>query len=65
MPIKDIICGLDIGSDNVRLAVGQKIGEESEKLHIIGAAETEAEGITKGVITSIEDAISSSFSFIA
>ncbi|MBU1164987.1 cell division protein FtsA [Patescibacteria group bacterium] len=59
MASKDIICGLDIGSDNVRLAVGQKIGEEGEKLHIIGASETEADGITKGVITSIEDAISS------
>ena len=59
MSSKDIICGLDIGSDNVRLVVGQKIGEEGEKLHIIGAVEAEAEGITKGVITSIEDAISS------
>lgn len=59
MSSKDIICGLDIGSDNVRLAVGQKIEQDSERLHIIGAAETEAEGITKGVITSIEDSISS------
>ncbi|RJQ31433.1 cell division protein FtsA [Candidatus Parcubacteria bacterium] len=59
MSLKDLICGLDIGSDNVRLVVGQRILQESDKLHIIGAAEAEAEGITKGVIVSLEDAISS------
>lgn len=53
----DIIVGLDIGSSAVRIVVGQKTGEQP--LRIIGAAETPAEGISRGIINSIEDAVSS------
>jgi cell division protein FtsA len=58
MAKEKIICGLDIGSSNIRLVVGQK-NHPAEKLHIIGAAEAPALGINKGTITSIEDAVSS------
>lgn len=59
MPEKqDIIVGLDIGSTAVRLAVGQRM-PQNDGIHIIGSAEAPAEGISKGVISSIEDAVSS------
>lgn len=52
-----IITGLDVGSTTIRVAIGQK--NTDNEVHIIGAAEHPAEGISKGVVTSIEDAISS------
>lgn len=56
----DIIAGLDVGSTAVRLAVGQLLsGNEAPQLHIIGAAENSSEGVHKGVVASIEEAISS------
>ncbi|OGY48385.1 MAG: cell division protein FtsA [Candidatus Buchananbacteria bacterium RIFCSPHIGHO2_02_FULL_39_17] len=55
---KDLIAGLDVGSTVIRLAVGQVVGD-GEKIHIIGSAEAPAEGISKGIISSIEDAVSS------
>ncbi|HEX9664783.1 MAG TPA: cell division protein FtsA, partial [Patescibacteria group bacterium] len=57
----EIITGLDVGSTTIRIVVGQKIVDSNneEKLHIIGVAETSAEGISKGVIVSIDDAVSS------
>jgi cell division protein FtsA len=60
-PSNDIITGLDIGSTSVRVAVGQRAssGSGRESIQIIGAAETPSVGVNKGVITSIEDAISS------
>jgi cell division protein FtsA len=54
----DIITGLDIGSTTIRVAVGQMNPHDND-LHIIGAAEHPAEGINKGVVTSIEDAVAS------
>lgn len=54
----DIITGLDIGSTTIRVAVGQ-VNQHDNDIHIIGAAEHPAEGINKGVITSIEDAVAS------
>lgn len=53
------IIGLDIGSSAVRLAVGQEVesGQERE-LQIVGVSEVPAQGISKGVITSIDDATS-------
>jgi len=55
----NIIAGLDIGSTAIRLVVGQrKMREESEYLQIIGAVEVEAQGINRGVVTSIEDTTS-------
>jgi cell division protein FtsA len=57
----EIVAGLDIGSSSVRVAVGQRSssGGGRESIQIIGAAEAPSVGVNKGVITSIEDAISS------
>ncbi|MFH1536510.1 MAG: cell division protein FtsA [Patescibacteria group bacterium] len=57
MAKEDIITGLDIGSTTIRVAVGQ-VGNSGE-VNIIGASEHPSEGISKGVVTSIEDAVSS------
>lgn len=55
-----IITGLDIGSSHIRIAVGQIIpSDEKREIHIIGAVEVPSEGISKGAVTSIEDAVSS------
>lgn len=54
----EIITGLDVGSNTVRVVVGQK-NENDNKVHILGIAEAPSEGISKGVINSIEDAVSS------
>lgn len=54
----NLITGLDIGSTSIRVVVGQKSKGE-EKLKIIGAVEVSAQGISKGVVTSVEDAVSS------
>ncbi|MFH1047759.1 MAG: cell division protein FtsA [Patescibacteria group bacterium] len=55
-----LFAGIDIGSTAVRIAVGQKMPtSEKGAVHIIGAAETPSEGINRGVINSIEDAVSS------
>jgi cell division protein FtsA len=57
---EDIITGLDIGSTAVRVAVGQRMRDgDRSTIQIIGAAEAPSSGVHKGVITSIEDAISS------
>lgn len=57
----DIITGIDIGSSMIRVASGQMKGGEGKEstVHIIGAAEAPAEGINKGAVTSIEDAVAS------
>jgi len=52
-----IITGLDIGSSKIRVVVGQKV--DGRELNIVGLSEVDSEGITKGVIKSIEDAVSS------
>ncbi|MFA5358877.1 MAG: cell division protein FtsA [Patescibacteria group bacterium] len=54
---EEIIAGLDIGSSAVRMVVGQRSPEQ--KLNIIAAAEVPAEGITKGTVVSIEEAVNS------
>ncbi len=57
---EDIIAGLDLGSTAIRMVVGQMLEQGgSEGLHILGMVEVPSEGIHKGVITSIEDAVSS------
>mgnify|MGYP003982804515 FL=1 len=53
---KDIITGLDIGTSAIRIVMGQITQDGS--LRIIGAAETPSEGINRGSITSIEEAVS-------
>lgn len=60
MSRSDIITGLDVGSTTIRLVVGQLADDgsgENKALHIIGVAETPSQGISKGVVTSIEDAV--------
>ncbi|MFH0853041.1 MAG: cell division protein FtsA [bacterium] len=54
----EIISGLDIGSDMIRVVVGQK-NPNDNSLQVLGAAESPSEGISKGSVTSIEDAVSS------
>ncbi|MBI4426798.1 MAG: cell division protein FtsA [Candidatus Kerfeldbacteria bacterium] len=57
MAKESFIIGLDIGSATIRVAVGQ-VQPDSPTIHLVGAAEQEAHGISKGSITSIEDAVS-------
>lgn len=56
----NIIAGLDIGSSAIRLVVGQYLpsADGGYQLQIIGAVETPSDGISKGVVTSIEDTTS-------
>jgi len=57
MANEEVIIGLDIGSNSVKVAVGQTAKESDEKLHIIGVAQIDSEGVNRGIITSIEDAV--------
>ena len=58
MAKEEVITGLDIGSTNIRVVVGQK-NAPNDKLHILGVGEVPTEGVNKGNVTSIEDAVSS------
>lgn len=53
----DIIAGLDIGSSSIRLVVGQRVGEQP--IQVMAAVTVPAEGVNRGVVTSLEDATSS------
>lgn len=58
----NLIVGLDIGSTAVRMAVGQLVesGERNGKeLQILAASEVSSEGMHRGIISSIEDVVSS------
>src|SRR6056297_824429 len=57
----DIITGLDIGSNTIRVVVGQVAQDNHNRdtIQVIGASETPSSGIEKGIVTSIEDAVSS------
>ncbi len=60
---EEIIAGLDIGSTDIRLVVGQRGGarpeqENSNDVQIIGAVSVPSRGISKGVVKSIEDVTS-------
>lgn len=59
MAEQEYIAGLDIGSNAVRLVVGQKQHQLNQPMHIIGVAEVPAKGINRGTVSSIEDAVSS------
>lgn len=55
-----VIAGIDIGSAAVRIAVGQVIEHQNDALlQITACAEVPAEGVHRGIITSIDDAVSS------
>ncbi|MDP3245200.1 MAG: cell division protein FtsA [bacterium] len=54
------ITGLDIGSSAIRIVTGQLLEKnDGVDLQIIAAADAPAGGISKGIITSIEDATAS------
>ena len=55
-----LIIGLDIGSSAIRVAVGQITTNEDKSLDLslVGAAEVKSEGISKGSVSSLEDAVS-------
>ncbi len=58
---EEIIAGLDIGSTQVRLVVGQRGGprqEDNNAIQIIGAVDVPSQGINKGSVKSIEDVTS-------
>ena len=57
----EIYTGLDIGSHAVRIAVGKVIpsSEGKDQMHIVGAVEVLSQGVNKGSITDIEEAVSS------
>ncbi len=57
---EQLIVGIDLGSTAIRVAVGQMLTQGDQRsLHLLGMVETPSEGIHKGMITSIEDAVSS------
>jgi cell division protein FtsA len=54
-----LFAGIDIGSSAIRIAVGQRVASRGkEQVHVISAAEVPSEGITRGTINSLEDAVS-------
>jgi len=56
-----LLTGIDIGSSSVRIVVGQTIERDHGVLDltILGAVEIPAMGISKGSVTSIDDAVAS------
>lgn len=56
-----MLVGIDLGSSHVRIAVGQLVvsPERQSSVSIIGATETFSQGISKGCVSSLEDAVSS------
>ncbi len=57
---ENLIAGLDIGSSEIRLVVGQRVDTEAgPKLQVIGAVSVPSEGVNKGIINSIEDTTAS------
>ncbi|MEK7631890.1 MAG: cell division protein FtsA [Patescibacteria group bacterium] len=58
MARESTLVGLDLGSTTIRVVVAAPV-EGAGQLQILGVGEHAADGISKGAITSIEDAISS------
>ncbi len=54
----EFIVGLDIGSIEARIVVGQRV-EGSSRVQIIGATDIPSDGVNRGVVKSIDDATSS------
>lgn len=61
--MSELIAGLDIGSNTIRMVVGQHVEKTNDQsgsiVQIIGVHEVPSEGIRRGIITNIEDAVSS------
>ena len=58
MPKKDIICGIDVGSSNIRTIIAQLIDSE-EKPRIVGVGVSPSFGVRKGMIVDIEETLKS------
>lgn len=58
MTRQQLTCGLDIGSSAIRAVAGD-LARETGEFYILGAYEVPSEGVLKGMISSIEDAVSS------
>ncbi|MBI4122685.1 MAG: cell division protein FtsA [Parcubacteria group bacterium] len=52
----EILVGLDIGSANIRIAVGE-LTPDAERVNIIGLAEGPSSGVSKGNVRSIEEVV--------
>ena len=57
MSKESYITGLDVGTSHIR-AVQGKLIESEGVLNVIGAAEVESQGLRKGVLVDIEEAVS-------
>jgi len=56
----NIIAGLDIGSTFIRLVIGQQIsGPTGDELQVIGAVSVPTVGVSRGIVSSIEETTSS------
>lgn len=60
-PQIELLAGMDLGSTSVRIAVGKQttLPGDRQELQIIGLVEVPSAGIHKGVITSLEETVSS------
>src|SRR5512133_813829 len=56
-----LLVGLDLGSSRIRIAMGQltESSDQAMTLTIVGAVEVPSQGISKGVVTALEDAVTS------
>lgn len=52
-----LISAIDIGSSKVTALIAQYREEDTQKLHIVGAASTPSRGVRKGQIVNIEEAV--------
>lgn len=57
----EVVTGIDVGSSSIRIAIGQVYADTGRRpeIQLIAAAEVASEGISKGVVNSIEDTVSS------
>jgi cell division protein FtsA len=57
---EETICGLDIGSSAIRIALGRPVEDGPDgAMQILGLVEVPSEGVSKGLVNSIEDVVSS------
>ncbi|MCW1892121.1 MAG: cell division protein FtsA [Candidatus Uhrbacteria bacterium] len=56
---QQLLVGLDLGSSRIRLAMGQvsHTAERGLSLSVVGAVDVPSQGISKGVVTALEDAV--------
>ncbi len=52
----EILVGLDIGSSNIRVAIGE-LSPDSDRVNIIGLAEGKSAGVSRGNVRSIEEVV--------